>query len=442
MGAKGKIALFIVLVITLVYIVYPSNLMVDKVYADDEITGSTIGGIAVNRLSSEELREVLNDAIARWTSEPIIINGGGSTMKINATAFHYDVDSTLALYESMIKKDWYAFWETKDTVHIPLEIKPNDSIKKELANISIWHTDSTYDKVMMQAANLASHEIEADVTNLTLLENERIALAIEEIPKEAVGVSEIVDVLNNQILNPHETFSFIEEMENQAEAVNDEALNFVASILYSVALNTNSEIVERTSQNVLPSYLEAGIEVAVKRDGSKDLRFVNTTSNAIKLKLSIEEDHFKIEAYSTNKEQDVEVSVVRDQQVKPRTIIRYSNELNIEEEQVLEEGAPGYRVSVYRYSTSMGNEELVSKDYYPPKNRIILKSSRQAFIGDSSNSSSGSLPNMSEYDSESNDTGTQEEFVTESGEVVQLPKEQNQLPEGSYYDKGGNLVTP
>lgn len=439
MSARKKVTLFVVLVIALLSIVYPSKLLLEKAYADNEALGSTIGGIAVDNISSEELRKVLTDEINRWTSEPLVITGGGTTLKINTSAIHFDIDATVTTYESMTKKNWYAFWKSKKAVQIPLEIVPSDSLMKEISNIAIWQTDSTYNKVIQQAAYLGSHEIEADVSNLSRLENDRIALAIEEIPKEAKGVSEIVNALNDQIINPHETFSFLEKMGGQVDLVNREALNFGASILYSIALNTNSEILERTSQNVIPTYLEAGIEAAVERDGSKDLRFINTTSNAIKLKFSIEGDNLKAEAYSTNKEQDIKVRVVRDHIVEPRIITRYSKELNIGEELVVEEGTPGLRVSVFRYSSSTGEEVVISKDYYAPKNRIILKSSRQSVQENNSNSSnSTSLNNENDLENQS----SQNKFETNSGEVIELPLEEEQLPPSSYYDKGGNLITP
>ncbi|WP_347790457.1 VanW family protein [Solibacillus sp. CAU 1738] len=414
----------------------------NKAYADDASNRSTIGGISVDKLSLEELKVILNDAIINWTSEPIIVSGGGSSLKINPTALQFDVEATIATYESMTKKDWFAFWESKRVVHLPLELAPSDSIKKEIESIAMWHTDSTYDKVFAQAAYLGSHEVEADVANLTLLENDRIALDIEQIPEEAMGVSELVNALNEQIINPNEPFSLLEKLSAQADLANREALNFVASMLYSVALNTNSEIMERSSQNVVPSYLTAGIEAAVERDGSQDLRFLNTTSNAMKLKLSIEGDNLKVEAYTTNKEQDIEVRVVRDRDVEPRIITRYTNDLAIGQQQLVEEGAPGLRVSVYRYSSATGVEELISKDYYAPKNRIILKSSSQPVTATSNAGGTTSSGNASPSIDLDGDGLPDYEEGTSIGGLVEPPLEDEQLPAGSYYDKGGNLITP
>lgn len=443
---KKKIATLVTLVVVLIYLVSPASPLLQKAFASQQ---STIGGVEVEGLSSSELKETLNEAIVNWTSEPVIVVGGGATVQLNTTALDYDVDTTIATYESMTKKAWYEFWKSKRVVQLPLQLAPSDTIKNEIANVATWHTDSTYEKVMLQAAYLRSHEVEADVGNLAALENERIALEIEQIPASAMGINELVPFINDQIINPNESFSLIEALGGQVDLANREALNFVASMLYSTALNTNSEILERSSQNVLPTYLQPGVEATIERDGTKDLRFTNTTANAIKLKVEIEGDKLKVEAYTTAKEQEISVRVSRDREVAPRIITRYSNDLAIGKQQLVQEGSAGLRVSVYRTTSNTGEEELVSKDYYAPIHRIIVKSSHQPVTagtveetGTTSESPAIDLDGDGLPDYEDGTISEQGSESSNSDTLTDLPLDGSQLPAGSYYDKGGNLITP
>ena len=138
--------------------------MVQKAYADEEGGSSTIGGIVVDNLSGEDLKAVLNEAIMSWTSEPIIPAGGGTNLELNPTAIQYDVDATIATYESLSNKAWYEFWTSKRVVHLPLQVMPSETIKNDIASVANWDTDQTYELVMTQAAYLRSHEIEAAVS--------------------------------------------------------------------------------------------------------------------------------------------------------------------------------------------------------------------------------------------------------------------------------------
>lgn len=437
---RKKLSILAALTLVLTYILSPGNYLVQKAYADEEGNSSTIGGIVVDNLSTEDLKAVLNEAIKSWTNEPIILVGGGTNLELDPTTIQYDVDATIATYETLTNKAWYEFWTSKRIVHLPFQVMPSETIKNEIASVAIWDTDQTYELVMTQAAYLRSHEIEATVSDLTSIENERIVLAIEKIPSSAMGINDLTEALNDQLLNPGESYSLLDNLGDRVDMANRDALNFVASMVYSVALQINSEILERSSQKGISPYLEPGIEAAIDRSGNKDLRFVNTMASAIKFKLAVEGENFKVEAYSTMKEQEVTVRVVRDREVAPRIITRYSNKLAIGEQELVQEGTPGLRVSVYRIAADTGVEELVSKDYYAPTNRIVVKSSRQPVT--SSTNSDGSSTNATiDLDGDGLED-YEDDSEGESGELNELPLDDEDLPEGSYYDKGGNLITP
>lgn len=113
----------------------------------------------------------------------------------------------------------------------------------------------------------------------------------------------------------------------QAGVVNDAGLDFVASMLYSVILQTDYEILERHSQEVNPSYLQQGIEADINAALAKDLQFINRSEQLGKLKASIEGNQLKIEVFAAAKNKNITVRVSKDKIVKPRIIYRYSEDL-------------------------------------------------------------------------------------------------------------------
>lgn len=439
---KTRIIFFVFFVSLFVYSISSlSSFNFDTASAEQGGTVSTIVGIEVGGLDGDEQKRVLQDAINQWLKEPLIVSGDGSSININKATIQFDINRTISVYESMTKQKWYAFWQKEKVVHLPLEVAQNDGLKEELSKITNWDTEETYTQVMNGVAYLKTGKLEAVVKDTSALEVERIALAIEEIPETAFGTYDIALSLNDQVVAPGETFSFIQVLGDNIDAANSEALDFVASLIYQNVLNIHSEILERHSQHKVPGYLEPGIEATINRNGKKDLQFVNRMATPIKLKLSVEAQQLKAEIYSSGQEAEVTASVVRDEEIKPRTITRFTNDLSIGQAREIQKGAQGLRVSVYRVID--GVEELVSKDYYPPVNRILLKSSRQLQTQQPTETDpdlqmdldGDGLADVEPSDEAEDDAKDEKKFeVDENGNPV--------LPPGYYYDKGGNLITP
>lgn len=449
-----SIILFTVMVI-LIAIWVPHFIASPNNSSDESLKKATIGGIEVGNLKGEELKETLNNAVNDWYSQNLIVTGGGNSIEVSSSSFQFDIESTVNSYEKNYRKPWYAFWGDETVVHLPLNILPSEIVKNEISNVSTWDTDLTYEKVQLNASYLKTDEIEAVVNDLSLLENDRISLSVEEIPKGSMGINELVLALHDTVIDPQTIFSLLEKLGETINLANQEAINFVASNIYSAALNINGEILERHSQNEIPSYLKAGIEAKVDALGNEDLKFSNTSSNPVVLKLVVNDGKLQTEVYSPAKETEVDITVSEDEKIQPRTIKRYSEDLAIGRQEQVQEGAEGLRVAVYR--TVYGEQQLVSQDYYPPVNRVIVESSQLPEIrepaviesntpNDPIDLDGDGLPDIDES-RESSLNGSQNTKLqhinsNESiGEQNQDESDDN-LPPGSYYDKGGNLITP
>ncbi|SOC38274.1 VanW family protein [Ureibacillus acetophenoni] len=419
-----------ILCILLIYLVFSvSNLT--TVFADDKSNGSSIAGVNVNGLDSKEIEKVLNEAVNEWISEDLIVSGGGVELLVDPSKLEFDIPATIAEYRTLTDKSWYAFWESERVVHIPLKVADRGDIQSEISAVATWETDETYNQVMSQASFLMGHEIEATVSNLDIYNNERIALSIREIPTNAFGLDNLVTLLDGTMVNPGEEFSFINTVNESATKANSDAINFVSSLLYDAILQTEFEITERHQGNVIPTNLELGKEVAINIHLNEDLKFRNNTDTVGKIHATVENNSLKVEITSSKKETEVYVSVDKEI-LSPRIVYRYSKDLPIGYEQVIQEGSEGYRVLVSRTISGNGRteEQLVSRDYYPPVNQIVLKSSKSPEqTGTNSDPTNTTDPNL-EIDMDGDGLPD-----------IEVPNDNYDVESAPEYDKGGNITS-
>ena len=456
----------VILLVVLLSFWIPNFIVSSVASADNKSVGSTIGGVETGDLKGEELKALLTNAVNDWYTQNLIVTGGGTSVEVSTSTFQFDIESTVANYENQVHKSWFAFWEDTPTVHLPLIVFPSEIVKNEISNISSWDTNLSYNNVELNAAYLKTGPVEAVVIDVSVLEIDRISLSVEPMPEGAMGINELVLALHETIIEPQMAFSMIEELGDTMNLANREAINFVASNLYNAALNINAEVLERHSQNEVPSYLKPGLEAKVDALANEDLKFANSSSNPVVLKLIMEEGNLKTEVYTPAKEMEVDVTVSQEEEIQSRTITRYSADLAIGQTEQIQEGAKGLRVSVYR--TAFDEQKLVSRDYYPPVDRIIVKSSKQPEVktpsenlnndpayqvdldgdgfpdADTTNgnghSNGSTTPVSGPQNTGSNVTNNTQGSETNNSEKGD-PEEEN-LPPGSYYDKGGNLITP
>ena len=245
-------------------------------------------------------------------------------------------------------------------------------------------------------------------------------------------------------------------IEGKYEESDSAAINFVASMLYHVALQTEYEILERHSQGQKPNYLQQGLDAKVNQALEKDLQFINRSDQPNKLKLTVEGDSLKVELLAQKKEKEISVRVSKDKIIQPRVITRYSKDLPIGREEVIQKGQEGVRVEVYRSISENGStaEELVSRDYYPPVNKIIVKSSRQPVASENSSGTDKVNPNDPDLQMDLDGDGlpdTQSENKKSGNNTAKTNKDTSANKNTStdpndpeivygYYDKGGNFI--
>lgn len=437
-----KLGAIIVGLVVLLAIWLP-NLIIDRALAKGD--GSTIGGVLVKNLDEAAMEVAIQEAIRVWQDTPITVEGGGVTATVDPKLLVFDVASSMAEYRTLTDKPWFAFWEGKRTVHLPLQVIGDEQLTKQLESMGVWEAETTLNEVIAQASYLNKHSIEATVADTTSMEAERLALSIEQIPTNAKGVLALVNTLNDYIIAPNEPFSLLNVLGEKAEEANNEGLNFVASLIYHTVLQTEFEILERHAQDKKMDYLQQGLDAAVNSVLNKDLQFINYATQPTKLKLMIENDSLKVELLAQNKEKEITVRVSKDKIVQPRIITRYSKDLAMGQEEIIQNGQEGVRVEVYRSIVENGSsrEELVSRDYYAPINRIVVQSSRQPDVSDGTSNTSNDADLQVDLDGDGlADSPVQPPSTngnTSSNTTTPVTTNDPEIVYG-YYDKGGNFV--
>ncbi|MGE7092980.1 VanW family protein [Lysinibacillus sp. NPDC048646] len=425
--------------------VWIPNLIVDSALAKGG--DSTIGGISIKNLEDEAIETAIQEAIDTWQDTPIHVEGAGLTVTLDPTLFAFDVASSIAEYHSLTDKSWYDFWKQRKTVHIPLHVVVDEQVKRKLESVGAWEVEATLNEIVSQASYLQKHEIEATVADTSSIEEERLALSIEDIPKNALGVVELANSFNDFVIAPNEPFSFLATIGETFEQANSEGVDFVASMIYHIVLQTDYEILERHSQKVIPEYLQQGLDAGVNRALNKDLQFVNHSDQPNRLKLTVENNSLKVETLAQKKEKEISVRVSKDKIIKPRIITRYSKELAIGAEEIVQKGQEGVRVEVYRSFLENGStrEELVSRDYYAPINKIVVQSSRQPKSGNATNTTDTDLQldldgdGLPDTQSNNPQKPANKNDATPPNRTTSSTSNDPEIVYG-YYDKGGNFV--
>lgn len=459
MPLKIKPIIFVAIIVLLIFLGIQG---LRTVSADESDAESTIAGVKVAGLDETEMKEALQQAIDTWVAEPITVTDGVNEILVDPSQFVFDLQGTIEQYATTVDKPWFAFWESDRVVHLPLQLNVPEELQNSIATVPSWNAEATLNSVATQASFLKEHEISPVLNDLTQIDNERIALSVEEIPTDTTGVSNVVDLLNGTILYPGDTFSFISIVGESS--ANNEAKNFVASLVYDVVLNTEFQIVERHSQEKIPTYLEPGINARINTQYNEDLQFLNSSTSPVQINATVEGSTLKVELFANEKTKEVLVQT-SNEEISPRIINRYSEDLSPGQQQLVQEGENGVRVVVTRIISENGStiEEQISRDYYAPTNRIVMISARQSEETTTPNTTgttdeNGNSPETTETPGTTNpntdvDTipeGSQNQnqdpdtqIDLDNNGLPDMPEENDEeLPEGSYYDKGGNLIIP
>jgi hypothetical protein len=425
----------ILLVFLLCQVIIPPSIAVAK----GESEKGTIAGIEINEKKKSEIQSLVASEVVKWKGNDIVVQGTTAKIVIPSDYIKFDIPKTVDRYISATSKPWYNFWGGSKRVQTSIEIVLDERTNELLREAPQFLVDETVEAIKEHARYLKAGAVQAEEVELSKDSMTKISFEIQDVVVNAYGISQITNSIGETTLLNREQFSFLQKLEEATGQYDAETANFVASTLYSAVLQSELEITERHSQNVLPDYLVPGVEVKVDKKRNLDFTFVNRTNSPVIISTMLKDGRLLIELYSYMSDDKITYNVTNKEIIEARTIYRLSPNLSIGQERVVEQGKDGMRVRVYKKISngSFETEELVSRDFYPPKNKVVLVSSLEPPTvttmpgGESSNPSSDSSASIA-----------QDSNIVNGDNNEDVDNEEDPLSDGSYYDKGGNLITP
>ncbi|MCH4825621.1 MAG: VanW family protein [Planococcus sp. (in: firmicutes)] len=290
------------------------------------------------------------------------------------------------------------------------------------------------------------------------------------------GFRAVVEAIDEIQIAPEETFSFLDFVnELGLVGVSDAELTDIASTLYAAVLKTNFSINERSIGTAMPEKDYLGQEATINQSLGIDLVFTNPNASSVTLNTEVSGTSLTAAISGFPLVYDYVINTGAIEKVEYRLIKQFSAFVS-SGVAIDEVGSDGARVEVVRTIVSENEDikvETVSKDFYPPTNRIEIyplqkevdnssteESSNESTEGTSEeNSEDASSENASSNDatggsdstddqtdssdkSDSSNTDTNGNATNQNGDKANTETDKDSGTDKPVYDKGGNLVNP
>lgn len=205
----------------------------------------------------------------------------------------------------------------------------------------------------------------------------------------ASNIARAATTLNGVIIQPGELFSFndvVGPRDSQhgylpaPELINQKyvagiggGVCQVSSTLYNSVLLADLDVVERFNHSRPPAYVPLGRDATVAY-GLIDFAFLNRTPFPVMIAAEAADGVLRVGILGRRTSPFTIKIITRDRvEIPPRTIRRADSD--VPRDRIIEEqGGPGYRITVVRVlklGETVVREELISKDTYPPVDRLV-----------------------------------------------------------------------
>ncbi|CAM3109730.1 VanW family protein [Filibacter tadaridae] len=447
-------SIFLVFILTLTEISPFSNVAA----ASKKNDVSTIAGIQIDTDDKNEIKQLLAEKLLQWSETPLLIEKSHGTIELDTSLIQFHVNETIEQFLQKTHQPWYEFWKKNILVDVPIQFTMDEKVIDMLRSDASIVIDETIEKVNEEIGYFLTNTVQAIQSNIESIDEEQIAVVVKEIEVNNSSLELLIERLEGYTIQPDEQLSYIEIVSNLVELNDPEALDFMASLLYTLVLQSNYSILERHANPVQFKSFTPGTEAHVNQVLSKDLLFTNPNVVPGTFHFSVEDNYVTAELFSLPLDVDAEFYQRDKQEILPRTIYRYSADIAQNSEKIVEVGKSGVKVSTYRKTSekfgSFETDNLISTDFYPPTHRVILKplpkadGSNGVLSGESSGmnenqeneSSNQSANNLIDEENKSDSNGAT--LNTDAGQNDDLNQPMDKKDEEVIYDKGGNIVEP
>ena len=364
------------LIVSIVFVlVIASGRMMIAQAATSFPEGSQIGGVDVGGKTADEAMTYLVNKVEDWKSYgKLTIITDQTSIEIPYEILRFDIKGSVEQLEQVTKKPWYAFFKKSAPQQIPLKVSVDENWLVDNLGLDI-DLELAIQLIVDTASYLGGHTV--DFRPFIASEMETVAELTWTVPDDYIFIDSFVQDLDGMEIAPNNRFSFLEDVVAEVSHFSHKGRNSIASMLYSLALQTPLQIIERHSQRVVPSYTDPGLEAYIHKDRGKDLIIANPTHNTYQIKALKNGNKVTLAFKAMKHPSSFEYQVKKSEDIPFRTIVRYDKDLLPDHEQVIQEGRNGKRVEVYKIERAadgtVSNEEFISRDFYLPVPKIVVK---------------------------------------------------------------------
>ncbi len=202
--------------------------------------------------------------------------------------------------------------------------------------------------------------------------------------------------IDGTVLMPGEEFSFNESTgprsveEGYQEAlviVNGEfvpgvggGICQVSTTLYQAVVRSGIEITARRNHGLPVGYVPMGHDATVAY-GYIDFKFKNNKNHPIYIESYVKDNKIYVKLYGKEAE-DILIDLISEtvEVIEPKMEIKKDPNMYVGERKISKASKKGYRVFTYKIYLQNGKEikrELITKDYYPPRNGVMIEGTKQ-----------------------------------------------------------------
>ncbi len=346
-------------------------------YVEANRDGEYVAGISVTDLSKTEMRSLLQKKVEQWQQEDIVIIAESEyeQHQIPKSMFKFSIKKTVDKLTEKSSRHWKNFFIKPNRIDVPLQVEIDAAERKKLKLPNHIDKEKTLQKAKQIAAQLEAESMELIYKEDPKQNLEKVATVKMEIPAHSTTMMNYVaKQINGVNIYPNQTFSFLEMIHiNDTLAQSQNDMDRVATAFYKLLLQTNSEILEHHIPKQPMKNEE--IPTTINKQANKDLTFYNPNPFAYVLQSKVKDNVLSIILLGFPTDVTYAYQINDRKILEPKTIHRYSYDVDEGEKKVIQAGKSGISFHVHRVKKQNGaqlQDERIRNYYYPPQHKVIV----------------------------------------------------------------------
>ncbi|SER92297.1 VanW family protein [Salipaludibacillus aurantiacus] len=251
---------------------------------------------------------------------------------------------------------------------------------------TVVNTEALLNDLEKEAAALPAHDIVVNVheyvneDKVNKASSVHIANRTPGSPELEVLASELSPV----VIEGDSTFSLLEVLQDvNTELTDEKAKSVIGSAIYELLLHSNFDLIERTQSESLAQSMPLGYDVKISQSDQLDLVFENPNPSPYVMEFEVVNNSLQAELTGEEFPYLIEVDIENQEEIKPKTVVHYTERLGKGATETVETGSDGVTYSLSRTIVNPLNDnneaEYVASDYFPPVHRVEMRS-KEDFI--------------------------------------------------------------